>query len=92
MSDTYIKDPTDPAYADDPAVMEYKEVLAEYDSSANPDDGLYLYGMSLAQLFQRTIESMDNICRDSIMAVAKDLEWDGPAPAGARHRHQDRRG
>ena len=78
VSDTYIKDPTDPAYADDPAVLEYKEVLAGYDSSANPDDGLYLYGMSLAQLFARTIESMDNICRDSIMAVAKDMEWDAP--------------
>ena len=63
-----------------------------YDPSANPDDGLYLYGMSLAQLFQRTIECMDNVCRDSIMAAAKDFEWDGPAPADPRHRHQDRRG
>ena len=78
VSDTYIKDPTDPAYADDPAVVEYKEILAEYDSSANPDDGLYLYGMSLGQTFQHLLESMDNVCRDSIMAAVKDFTWEEP--------------
>jgi branched-chain amino acid transport system substrate-binding protein len=78
VSDTYIKDPTDPQYEDDPAVIEYKEILADYDSSANPDDGFYLYGMSLAQTFQHLLESMDNVCRDSIMAAVKEFTWEEP--------------
>jgi branched-chain amino acid transport system substrate-binding protein len=78
VSDTYIKDSTDPQYADDPAVVEYKEVLKQYYPDANPDDGLYLYGMSVAQLFVRIMESLPNVCRDSLMAAAKDFEWDTP--------------
>jgi branched-chain amino acid transport system substrate-binding protein len=78
VSDTYIKDSTDPEYADDPAVVEYKEVLAQYYPDANPDDGLYLYGMSMAQLFQRIMESLPSVCRESVMAAAKNFEWADP--------------
>lgn len=77
-SSTYIKDSTDPEYADDPAVLEYKEILARYYPDANPDDGLYLYGMSVAQLFQRVMESLPQVCRASIMEAAKNFEWPDP--------------
>jgi branched-chain amino acid transport system substrate-binding protein len=78
VSSTYIKDSTDPEYADDPAVLEYKEILAEYYSDANPDDGLYLYGMSVGQTFQRLMESLPSVCRESIMAAVKNFEWADP--------------
>ena len=38
VTSVYLKDPTDPQFDDDPGMMEYQEVLAEYASGANPDD------------------------------------------------------
>lgn len=78
VSDTYIKDPTDPAFAEDPAIIEYKEILAQYYPDANPDDTFYLYGMSVAQTFQRLMESLPNVCRASIMEAVKNFEWPDP--------------
>jgi branched-chain amino acid transport system substrate-binding protein len=78
VSDTYIKDATDPQFADDPAVLAYKEILAAYDPSANPGDGFYLYGMSVAQTFERLIQSLPAVCRESVMAAMKNFEWADP--------------
>jgi branched-chain amino acid transport system substrate-binding protein len=78
ISDTYIKDSTDPQFADDPAIADYKEILAAYDSGANPDDGFYLYGMSVAQTFERLVQSLPQVCRASVMAAVKDFEWADP--------------
>jgi branched-chain amino acid transport system substrate-binding protein len=78
VSDTYIKDSTDPQFADDPAIADYKEILEAYDPNANPDDGLYLYGVSVGQLFERIMQSLPNVCRESIMAAVKDFEWAEP--------------
>jgi len=78
ISDTYIKDSTDPQFADDAAVNEYKEILAAYDSGANPADGFYLYGMSVAQTFERLVQSLPQVCRASLMAAVKDFEWAEP--------------
>jgi branched-chain amino acid transport system substrate-binding protein len=78
ITSVYLKDPTDPAYDEDPGMVEYQEVLAEYAPDANPDDGLHLYGMSVAQLFQHTLESMPTVCRAAIMEAAKNLNWAEP--------------
>ena len=45
----------------------------------------------MAQLFQRTMESMPDVCRDSIMAAAKDIEWDDPPLLIPGIGDQDRR-
>lgn len=78
ITSVYLKDPTDPAYDEDPGMVEYQELLAEYAPDANPDDGLILYGMSVAQLFQHTLESMPTVCRAAIMEAAKNLDWPEP--------------
>jgi branched-chain amino acid transport system substrate-binding protein len=78
VTSVYLKDPTDPAYDEDPAMIEYKEVLAQYHPDANADDALHLYGMSVAQLLQHTLESMPSVCREAIMEAAKHMTWDAP--------------
>ncbi len=78
ITSVYLKDPTDPAFDDDPGMMEYQEILAEYAPDANPDDGFHVYGMSVAQLFQHTIENMTTLCRAAIMEAAKNLNWEDP--------------
>lgn len=75
VSSVYLKDSTDPQYDEDPAMIEYKEILAQYYPDADPDDGFYVFGMSLAQLFQHMLEDMDTLCRASVMEAAKNLEW-----------------
>ncbi len=78
ITSVYLKDPTDPAYDDDPAMQQYKDLMGQYHPEANVDDGLFLYGMSVAQLFQHTLESMPTVCRAAIMEAAKHLSWDAP--------------
>jgi branched-chain amino acid transport system substrate-binding protein len=78
VTSVYLKDPTDPAYDDDPAMVEYQEVMAEYYPDANTDDALHLYGMSVGQLFQRTLEGMDTLCREAVMEAAKNFDWPDP--------------
>jgi branched-chain amino acid transport system substrate-binding protein len=78
ITSVYLKDPTDPEYDDDPGMMQYQEILAEYAPDANPDDGFNVYGMSVAQLFQHTLESMPTLCRAAIMEAAKNLDWADP--------------
>jgi branched-chain amino acid transport system substrate-binding protein len=78
VSSVYLKDPTDPGLQDDPAIVEYKEILGQYHSDANPDDGLYLYGMNVAQGLQHTFESMTSVCRAGLMQAAENLDWEQP--------------
>ncbi len=78
VTSVYLKDPTDPAYDDDPAMQQYKDLLAQYHSDANVDDGLHLFGMSVAQAFQHVVESMPNVCRAGLMEAAKHMQWDQP--------------
>ena len=78
VTSVYLKDPTDPAYDDDAGMVKYQETLAEYAPDANPDDALHLYGMSVAQLFQHTLESMPTVCREAVMEAAKNLSWAEP--------------
>lgn len=78
LTNTYIKDPTDEQWAEDPGMMQYQEILAEYAPDANPDDGFHVYGMSVGQLFQHTLESMPTLCRAAVMEAAKNLDWPEP--------------
>lgn len=75
VTSVYLKDPTDPQYDEDPGMMQYQEILAEYAPDANPDDGFNVYGLSVAQLFQHTLESMPTLCRAAVMEAAKNLDW-----------------
>ena len=78
VTTVYLKDPTDPEYDDDPAMQQYKDLMAQYHPDANVDDGLYLYGMNLAQSFQWALEHTPNVCRLGIMESAKHLDLPQP--------------
>jgi len=78
VTTVYLKDPTDPAFDDDEAVQQYKDLMAQYHPDANVDDGLYLYGMNLAQSFQWTLEHTPVVCRAGIMESAKHLDREDP--------------
>ena len=48
---SYLKDPSNPANDKDPAVLEYRRIMAKYAPSANASNGLYIYGFALAETF-----------------------------------------
>ena len=48
MSTVYLKDPTDPAQANDPGIKQYKSIMAKYYAKGNVNDANNIYGMSVA--------------------------------------------
>jgi branched-chain amino acid transport system substrate-binding protein len=48
ISIAFLKDPTDSQFKNDAAIKLYRKILARYDSSADANDPLYLYGMAVA--------------------------------------------
>jgi len=48
LSATYLKDPTDPQWRNDPGMTLYRRLVAKYLPAAKADDALYVYGMAVA--------------------------------------------
>jgi len=55
ISVTYLKDPSNPAQANDPAVQEYKRIMAKYAPGVNASNQLYLYGFAKAETFVQAL-------------------------------------
>ncbi|HXF97846.1 MAG TPA: ABC transporter substrate-binding protein [Gaiellaceae bacterium] len=51
LSVTYLKDPSNPAQANDPAIREYRRIMERYAPGTNPANQLYLYGVAKAETF-----------------------------------------
>jgi branched-chain amino acid transport system substrate-binding protein len=71
ISAVYLKDPSDPLWAKDPAIVLYKQILAKYSPGANPADGNYLYGMAVANTMIQTLKMAGpNPTRANVMQAA----------------------
>lgn len=51
LSMAYTKDPSNPRWNNDPAMRQYREIMAKYAPGANANDGLYFYGVAKAETF-----------------------------------------
>ena len=78
ITSVYLKDPSSEEFADDAAMNEAKEILLAAYPDANTDDGFYFYGISVAQLLERTFQSMSSVCRAGLMAAAENMTWEQP--------------
>jgi ABC-type branched-subunit amino acid transport system substrate-binding protein len=68
ISAAYLKDPASPRWAEDPAVEQYRTLLAKYAPKANPNDGLNLYGFAKAETFvQALYKAGKNLTRQKLM-------------------------
>ena len=68
LSVTAVKDPSNPAQANDAAVKEYKALMAKYEPSVNANNQLYMYGFGLAETFvQAMYKAGKNPTRASYM-------------------------
>ncbi len=73
-STSYGKDPSDPRWANDPAMKAYKAQLGQYCSACNVNDGFSLYGWGVADVLTRTlIKAGKNVTRASLVKAALNL-------------------
>jgi ABC-type branched-subunit amino acid transport system substrate-binding protein len=74
ISVQYLKDPAAPEWNNDKGMKLYRTIMGKFLPEANPNDGLYLYGMAKAYTFTKLVESLgSNLTRDALMNKA--LNW-----------------
>jgi len=72
FSTVWFKDPTDPSWADDPAMIRYREVVGKYGPSANLEDSFTTFGWSQCDLMRQVLEN-SYPTRESLMSVVGNL-------------------
>ena len=79
VTTTYLKDPAQPKYANDPQVKFYKSLMAKYAPSANVNNTLYYYGMAKAADFvQALYRAGKSPTRASLMRAVENLTYKSP--------------
>jgi branched-chain amino acid transport system substrate-binding protein len=78
VSTSYFMDPEDPQFADDPAMMEYKEALETHEPRADPEDPFHVYGWAVASTMVKALEGMEEPTREALMDSARKLDTEIP--------------
>jgi branched-chain amino acid transport system substrate-binding protein len=74
ISATFLKDPTDPRWANDPAIRQYRSIMARYARGANVKDVYHVYGMAVAYTTVEVLRAAGrNLTRAGVMAKARSL-------------------
>jgi branched-chain amino acid transport system substrate-binding protein len=72
---TNIKDPLNPAFAEDEAMQEYNATLEEFGADdVDPENGIVAYGYTQAALLVQILESLETLDRGSLMNKMYELE------------------
>jgi branched-chain amino acid transport system substrate-binding protein len=75
ISTFYIKDPGDPQWANDKAIQDYKAFMAKYYPEGNVNDGLNVYGYSVAQTLVHVLKQAgNNLTRENILKQATSIK------------------
>jgi branched-chain amino acid transport system substrate-binding protein len=78
LSVNYLKDPTDPAWKDDPAIKEWVSFMDKYFPEGDKSSTFSVYGYLLAQTLVQVLKQCgDELTRENVMKQAanlKDLE------------------
>jgi len=75
ISSYYLKDPTDPQWADDPDVLAYFDFMEKYFPDGDPSDQFNFYGFTVAQVMVRVLEKAgDTLTRENLMKQAESLD------------------
>jgi ABC-type branched-subunit amino acid transport system substrate-binding protein len=74
---TYMKDPTDPQWKDDPGMNEYRAFVARYFADPAKEDGTAVFGYGAAMALTRILRQCgDNLSRDNIMKQMTSLDME----------------
>jgi len=74
LSMAFVKDPTSPTWAKDPAVRLYRQIMARYDPQGRPTDVYNFYGMAVAYTMVDVLRKAGrDLTRDSLLRAATHL-------------------
>jgi branched-chain amino acid transport system substrate-binding protein len=71
---TNLKDPLNPDWESDEAMMEYREKVGQYQPEADLDNGIVGYGWTQAALLVEMLESAEAPTRLAVMEAMRDFE------------------
>ncbi len=75
ISSNYIKDPTDPAWKDDPAIKEWSAFMDQYFPEGDKTSTFPVYAYALAQTMVQVLKQCgDELTRENVMKQAKNLK------------------
>jgi branched-chain amino acid transport system substrate-binding protein len=75
ITSVYTKDPSDPSWADDAGIKNYKAFMAKWYPEGNPDESYNAYGYMTAMVLQQLLEQCKgDFSRASILAQANNLK------------------
>jgi branched-chain amino acid transport system substrate-binding protein len=75
ISTQYLKDPTDPEWANDAAMKEWQAFMAKYYPEGNTQDVFNVYGVLVAQTMAQTLKQAgSDLSRPNIMKQAANLK------------------
>ena len=78
VSTAYFKDPEDPQWATDAAMVSYKTNLAKYQPGADVNDPFNAYGWAAANTMVETLKRMRSPTRAGLMEAARHLDMEIP--------------
>ncbi|MCW5660235.1 MAG: ABC transporter substrate-binding protein [Burkholderiaceae bacterium] len=79
ITTAYLKDPTDPQWANDKGMQEWKAWMGKYYPSGDLKDGSNVYGYSVAQTVVQVLKQCgDNLTRENVMKQAASLNMTLP--------------
>jgi branched-chain amino acid transport system substrate-binding protein len=75
ISTQYLKDPTDKAWASDPAVLEWTAFMAKYYPEGDKTDASNFYGWAVAKTMEQVLKQAGNtLTRENVMKQAASLK------------------
>lgn len=75
VSAFYLKDPTDPQWVNDPAMLDYRACMKKYYPNGDADNPLNVIGYSVAQSFQHVVSGAKaSVSKEGIMTHAASLD------------------
>jgi branched-chain amino acid transport system substrate-binding protein len=74
LSIVFLKDPTDPQWAKDKAMLDYRRILKQYAPGANASDVYHVYGMSVAWTMVEALKRAGkDLSRDGLIKVVSNM-------------------
>jgi branched-chain amino acid transport system substrate-binding protein len=75
ISSAYLKDATDPRWANDPAITQWRAFMKKYYPDGNQADVFNVYGYTVAATLHQVLkQSGDNLTRENIMKQAASMK------------------
>jgi branched-chain amino acid transport system substrate-binding protein len=75
ISAVYLKDPSDPRWADDEGIRKFRAFMSQYDPDGDQENGTTVFGYGAAMAFTRILARCgDNLTRENLMKQMTSLD------------------